>query len=766
MNSLSNKRFEKRFMIIVIPLAISFPLLTLVIHNYLESLIEFNNILRNSLAIHTIIELSSVLVSIFIATLGWMTFRFKMSKKRLLYSSLFLAIGLFDFLHTFYIQGMPFLFIEGTIAKTGWFWMVARLTESLGILTIILMTDRIILKKCRSIYFAMSLTYVTALSTIIFTWGEQLPALFTEDTITTLKIILGYGLGVIHLLALFIIGYQTKKQNNNENISFILPIIFLLVSELLFTMYNTFDDFEFLLGHLYKLLGYSFLLRELYKTAIEEPYLKKQLVEKDKCTSDQQMRWMIERIPGGFVAVNKDGNITIANPTAKRILSDTLGVEEVVGINIKQFLTTKTGIDNENCPLLKSIEEIKPYMKKKIKTGHHVFQADASPIFNPITQELHGGVCYFFDITDEEKENKERNELFRHYLYKSKNLQRLIDSIPMALIALDKDGRVIAANEQLLNFFSIENEVSDVIGKDFKDTFHRHGHIHNEDFPIIKALKGEEIDNFYFSIEDRKFLSSAYPIYCEEEKTIIGSIALYQNVTELEVLRNEMNNMERLSIVGKMAASITHEIRNPMATVRGFIQLLQERNNESESQKIYQVILDEIDRANEIISDFLALSRTRIIEKKESDLNKIVLEIEPILTAETNLNGQYIALDLEPNLPLLHLNENEIKQLLINLSRNAMEAMGKAGTLTIKTIKTEYGIELQIKDTGSGIDEVHLNKIYEPFFTTKERGTGLGLSVCMSIAEKHNGKLNVISEKGKGTVFILSLFLNHTRNLH
>jgi len=214
----------------------------------------------------------------------------------------------------------------------------------------------------------------------------------------------------------------------------------------------------------------------------------------------------------------------------------------------------------------------------------------------------------------------------------------------------------------------------------------------------------------------------------------MGVIALYQDITELEFLRNEIGNLERLKLVGQMAASIAHEIRNPLATIRGFVQLLQKERETG--KEYYNIIIEELDRANSIISDFLSLSKNRIVEMEEYNLNDIIKELYPIFLAETNIRAQYIDLDLDQQLPKLRLNKKEIKQLLLNLIRNATEAMGQGGKITISTKKEEEVMLLKIADTGPGIPKEIMDKLFQPFFTTKEGGTGLGLSVSMSIAEK------------------------------
>jgi signal transduction histidine kinase len=230
---------------------------------------------------------------------------------------------------------------------------------------------------------------------------------------------------------------------------------------------------------------------------------------------------------------------------------------------------------------------------------------------------------------------------------------------------------------------------------------------------------------------------------------------IIQDLTEEEKIRSELDNVERLTLVGQMAAGITHEIRNPMAVVRGFLQLMREKSPE-DMHSYYHIVMEELDRANSIINDFLSLAQSRVSDKETVQLHLIIEELAPLIWADANLRGQSVELKLNPSLPLLLLNVREIKQLILNLARNGMEAMDAKGVLTLETHAYEDTAQLIIRDTGSGISKSQLEQLFVPFFTTKSQGTGLGLSLCLSIAERHDGTITVDSEEGSGTSITVS----------
>ncbi|WP_247740864.1 HAMP domain-containing sensor histidine kinase [Cohnella sp. LGH] len=224
---------------------------------------------------------------------------------------------------------------------------------------------------------------------------------------------------------------------------------------------------------------------------------------------------------------------------------------------------------------------------------------------------------------------------------------------------------------------------------------------------------------------------------------------------EIHGLKDEVDRMERLSLVGQMAASITHEIRNPLAVIRGFIQLLNERSP-AEQKTYFHIVLEELDRTNLIINDFLSLAQNRTAEKELFNLNDLLSDLLPLIWADANMRGQIIDLHTDASLEPILMNSKEIKQLVLNLSRNGMEAMNDKGALKIETTNLPDSVQLRVSDTGVGIPAEKLKLLFEPFYTTKTNGTGLGLVLCMSIVERHDGKIQVESTVGQGTTFIVS----------
>lgn len=228
-------------------------------------------------------------------------------------------------------------------------------------------------------------------------------------------------------------------------------------------------------------------------------------------------------------------------------------------------------------------------------------------------------------------------------------------------------------------------------------------------------------------------------------------LAVIRDISERKNMEKEMAQLDRLNLVGQMAAAIGHEVRNPMTTVRGFLQLFSAKPQLADYREHFDLMIDELDRANSIIKQFLSLARNKHVEKKMANLNTIIEVIFPLIQADAFESGMNINLELG-NIPDLLLDEKEIRQLILNLVRNGLEAMEKNRELTIRTYAAKNEVVLSVADQGRGVAADILNRLGTPFLTTKDDGTGLGLAVCYSIAARHNAGIDVKTCSG-GTVF-------------
>jgi two-component system, sporulation sensor kinase D len=218
---------------------------------------------------------------------------------------------------------------------------------------------------------------------------------------------------------------------------------------------------------------------------------------------------------------------------------------------------------------------------------------------------------------------------------------------------------------------------------------------------------------------------------------------------------------QKVELVGMLAASTAHEIRNPLTGVKGFIQLLQEKYQDSEDQFYFSVIDKEIQRINEIVSEFLVLGKPTADHHADHDINAIVLELSPLLGSEANLYNTEMDIRLYKEPLLINCTKDHIKQVLLNLAKNSLEAIDKnEGRLTIEVQKQGDFALIRVIDTGKGIPEDVISKIFHPFFTMKDTGTGLGLVVCKRIISMYKGTIAIDSVLDRGTKVTIALPLS------
>lgn len=338
------------------------------------------------------------------------------------------------------------------------------------------------------------------------------------------------------------------------------------------------------------------------------------------------------------------------------------------------------------------------------------------------------------------------------YRAEAKKLKRLIDACPVAMTVVDNNGAITECNEMYAGIAkSYLGKEQSLLGMPVKRVPMVAG-VPPEDVIFSRVLAGESDVESHQILVGKEWLVRGMPLNDEESGEIIGAVISFTDITERENLLREMGRLERLNLIGEMAASVAHEIRNPMTVVRGNLQLMAVK---SADKNRYNLLIGELDRANEIIEDFLSLARNRAVPKSLCSLNKIVSSLQPLLYADAVKSGCVLELDLESELPDLLLSQKEVKQLILNLCRNANDSMPNNGRLILRTRRVNAFIELQVQDTGCGIPLDCVKKVKEPFYTTKSNGTGLGLAICQSIAEQHDAELTIQSCEGLGTTITI-----------
>ncbi|MDF2929097.1 MAG: sasA 14 [Anaerospora sp.] len=242
------------------------------------------------------------------------------------------------------------------------------------------------------------------------------------------------------------------------------------------------------------------------------------------------------------------------------------------------------------------------------------------------------------------------------------------------------------------------------------------------------------------------------PVYDQAGK-LVALEGIIRDVTARKNLEQSMSRLDRMNMIGEMAANVAHEIRNPLTTVRGYLQIMGNKQEFLGYKDRFELMIGELDRTNAIIREYLSLAKNKMLELKHHDLNNSITSLLPLLEADAIATKASVTLSLA-NIPQIFLDENEIRQLLLNLVRNGLEAMPSGGNLHISTYVDNEQVVLSVADQGSGIPLHILENLGTPFLTTKETGTGLGLPVCYRIAARHSAIIEVETTETGTTFFV------------
>ncbi len=377
------------------------------------------------------------------------------------------------------------------------------------------------------------------------------------------------------------------------------------------------------------------------------------------------------------------------------------------------------------------------------KNGREInISLSAAPIIDN-TGSTTGFTIITRDIT--EKKHAEEQILFQ---------AALLQQVRSAVIAADLEDRITYWNNYAEKLFGWKAE--EVLGKDIKKV-----HFCHHDAGKVYHIRSSVFQEGHWEgeLEIRHKDGGTVPVYRvvaaikNTRGNTVGFVSVSTDISEKKQVEKQMAYYDRLNLVGEMAAGIAHEVRNPMTSVRGFLQILEGKEDNVNYREHYQIMIEELDRANSIITEFLSLARNKSIEVSRRNLNNVILGLLPLLRADAALDDKSINIILG-DIPELLLDEKEIRQLILNLAKNGLEAMDRGGRITLKTYQEGKAVVFEVKDTGSGIPEEIMGKIGTPFFTTKENGTGLGLAVCYSIVGRHNAEIEIDTEKN-GTSFIV-----------
>ncbi|RXT04824.1 PAS domain-containing sensor histidine kinase [Ammoniphilus sp. CFH 90114] len=318
----------------------------------------------------------------------------------------------------------------------------------------------------------------------------------------------------------------------------------------------------------------------------------------------------------------------------------------------------------------------------------------------------------------------------------------------------------VLCDGQLLSKVGLTPEL--VLGKTITEIFlqatdERRAQLHDY---YSRAWDGEIITFEMTALNGLTLYATLRPVRIDGVVTaVIGSCV---DITERKASEEMLLKSEKLSIVGQLAAGVAHEIRNPLTSIKGFLQIISPKE---EHRHFHEIMLSEIDRVEEIIREFLFLAKPQQRNYQKQDINHLLQSVVTLFEPQALLNNIQIKALIPSEPKMMECEANHLKQVFINVLKNAMESMASGGIISISVTGKENSITIQFTDEGCGIPTERLNLLGEPFYTTKQKGSGLGLMVSYKIIEQHKGSIAIDSKLDEGTTVNITLPLNASQSL-
>jgi len=342
-------------------------------------------------------------------------------------------------------------------------------------------------------------------------------------------------------------------------------------------------------------------------------------------------------------------------------------------------------------------------------------------------------------------------------------MENVVDSMTDGLISLDENGHVVTMNRQAMEILGAEAGgcKGKAIGKIFGDT--------NESF--LREARDQIIRDREMEVLRRDggripLSLSAAPLKDDKGREL-GAVLIIRNLREIEELKEKVRRSERLAAVGRLAAGMAHEIRNPLSSIRGFAQFFLNRFREQKTEQEYaSIMIREVDRLNRVITELLDFARPREPRREVCSLKDIINYTLKILSPELAGKKVRVEQNYEKELPPVAADQEQLSQAFLNLLLNALYAVEEDGEIIIgmRRFPDRSALDITIADNGRGIPPENLEKVFEPFFSTKPKGTGLGLAIAYRIVENHGGEITVNNRQGGGTIFSITLPLHDPGN--
>lgn len=701
--------------VLVEPIIILF-LLWLISQSFISALwVKYTNIC------HTTVELTGVFIALATFFIIWYTYKLNNPINNLIGFG-FLIIAVFQTLHIFCSLDLSLSPLDKRLQ-----FSISYLMLNKVILIVILSAASFRLfnlkfSKWMGLLCSILIVFVSIYCVFLFPQMFSL-ALFKNSKIS-LTNILSYALIAIS----FICAYKLRNDLNNRDILtyryLFLALVTTILSELFFIIYDNINSLANILSHLLKMISYFYLFQGIFVSSVTYPYEKLE-------QTGQYIADIVRYLPIGLITYSSNLKASFSNEKAKELLAEK---------NIKM----------QDLPITGILEEGRT-VKDKILSAVNSEGIEIKLKFDIFRLKNKGFLVLFNDA-------KKEQELENLQL----QTKTILDSINSMVLIFDNNYNIIACNKAFEE--TLELGTDNVIGLNIN---HLRKILNFNQRKVLKDSSREgSVSVIYESsittLKDKRkeLIVQAAPIINVDGENI-GGVIIASDVTTLKEEQEKFQQREKLASLGQMAAGIVHEIRNPLASIKGFCQLIESNTQQEKVKRYAQIIEDEVKELNRVVTDFLNFAKPRRPVLKEIFLNQLVDSMRLLLESHCFMKGVEIEFIFSPNNKLVMVDESQIKQVILNIVENAIDSLEqvKNPSIIIKTSLNSLMDEgvITISDNGKGMSEEERLKVGTPFFTTKDKGTGLGLSICYQIIKEHGGRITIQSQLDLGTSFSIYL---------
>jgi two-component system, NtrC family, sensor histidine kinase AtoS len=373
-----------------------------------------------------------------------------------------------------------------------------------------------------------------------------------------------------------------------------------------------------------------------------------------------------------------------------------------------------------------------------IKNGMNRMQHDLREPIRPLHGEMGEIVSAMNDMAKALLDARSLNE-------------NILWSIADGIVTVDVKGMVTSINPAAQQILGVGRD--EILGRPYATLFNSDANFSSLLLDTLESGKDHVGVSIDVPLKDRTLhVSSSTSLLRDGRGLVIGAVAVIKDISETKQLQRQVIRADRLAALGELVAGIAHDIRNPLTSIRGFVQFLQKSGDPRDWQEYGPLIIREVDGLNRIIGELLEFAKPYPPRYGSVQVNDLIREMLILVKKRADTQSIQLELRLDPSLSSIEADGEQLKQVLLNLMINSCQAIAERGTITIVTeMERSDWLNIHVIDDGAGILKEHIEKVFDPFFSTKPAGTGLGLAVVQRIINNHHGMIEIISEPGRGT---------------